>query len=446
MADRLVVVGGDAAGMAAASQARRLDPRLDIVALERGTRTSYSACGIPYLVAGDVASPDDLVARTPEQFRQQHRIDVRTGHEVMGVDLDERTAEVRNLVHERTFRLGFDQLMIGTGAHPIRPDLPGIDSPHIRGVATLDDGAQLLAEARQLECRDVVVVGSGFIGLEMAEAFHRWGARVTMIEAADRPMSRQLDPDMGDRLVDAVRGLGIDARFGEAVEGFETGRVLTPSGPVRADLVVLGLGVGPNAGLAEEAGLELGTRGAIRVSRRQETSVEGVYSAGDCAETYHRVSQRRIHVALGTVANKTARVAGVNLGGGYATFPGVVGTAITKICGTEVSRTGLSTEEATRAGFSVVSATIETTTTAGYFPAAEPMAVKAIAERGTGRLLGLQIVGGSGSAKRIDTAATALSAEMTVFDVIELDLSYAPPFSSVWDPVQVAARVVAKDL
>ncbi len=443
MAERLVVVGGDAAGMAAASQARRLDPGLDIVALERGTRTSYSACGIPYLVAGDVASPDDLVARTPDEFRREQRIDVRMRHEATAIDLDARTVEVRDLVHERTIRLGFDQLVVGTGAVPIRPDLPGIDSPHVRGVQTLDDGCRLLAEAREMECRDVVVVGSGFIGLEMAEAFHRWGARVTMVEAADRPMSRQLDPDVGDRLVAAVRGLRIDARFGEAVEGFEEGRVLTASGPVRADLVVLGLGVAPNAVLAAEAGLELGTRGSIRVDRRQATSAEGVWAAGDCAETYHRVSQRRLHIALGTVANKTARIAGVNIGGGYATFPGVVGTAITKICGTEVARTGLSTVEAERAGFAVVSATVETTTIAGYLPDAEPMVVKAIAERGTGRLLGMQIVGGTGAAKRIDTAATAVTAEMSAADVVELDLSYAPPFSSLWDPVQVAARVVA---
>ncbi len=446
MTNRLVVVGGDAAGMAAASQARRLDPSLDIVALERGSYTSYSACGIPYLVAGDVDTPDDLVARTPSEFRQEHRIDVRMRHEAKAIDLDARTVEVRDLVHERTFRLGFDQLMIGTGAHPIRPDLPGIDSDHIRGVQTLDDGCQLLAEAKELECRDVVVVGSGFIGLEMAEAFHRWGAKVTILEAADSPMSRQLDPDVGDRLIRAIKDLGIEARFGEAVEGFEEGRVLTPSGPVRADLVVLGLGVAPSSDLAADAGLELGTRGAIRVSRRQATSVDGVWSAGDCAETYHRVSQRRIHIALGTVANKTARVAGINLAGGYATFPGVVGTAITKICGSEVARSGLSTAEAERAGFSVVSATVEATTIAGYLPEAEPMAIKAIAERGTGRLLGMQIVGGTGSAKRIDTAATALTAEMTVFDVIELDLSYAPPFSSTWDPVQVAARVVAKQV
>lgn len=446
MPSRLVVIGGDAAGMAAAAQARRLDPNLDIVALERGTRTSYSACGIPYLVAGDVASPDDLVARTPDVFRREHRIDVRIRHEARAIDLDARTVEVRSLEHDRTFRLGFDQLVIGTGARPIRPDLPGIDGERIRGVQTVDDGAALLAEARDLECKDVVVVGAGYIGLEMAEAFHRWGARVVLVEGNERPMARTLDPDMADRLVQQIRDIGIEARFGERVEGFEPGAVHTSSGPIRADLVVLGLGVEPEAGLAEAAGLELGSRGSIRVNRRQMASAEGVWAAGDCAETYNRVSQRRVHVALGTVANKTARVAGINIGGGYATFGGVVGTAITKVCATEVGRTGLSTEQAIRDGFDVVEAVVETTTISGYLPDTEPMVAKAIAERRTGRLLGFQIVGGTGSAKRIDTAATALTAAMTVEDIVELDLAYAPPFSSVWDPVQVAARAALRKL
>lgn len=441
-----MVIGGDAAGMAAASQARRLNPGLDIVALERGTRTSYSACGIPYLVAGDVASPDDLVARTPDEFRRDHRIDVRMRHEATAIDLDARTVAVRVIPHDRTFRLGFDQLMIGTGAHPIRPDLPGIDQPWVRGVQTLDDGCGLLAEARRSNCKDVVVVGAGYIGLEMAEAFHRWGARVTLIEGNERPMARTLDPDMADRLTGLVRGLGIEARFGERVEGFEPGWVLTPSGPVRADLVVLGLGVEPSSALAADAGLALGPRGSIRVDRRQATSAEGVWAAGDCAETYHLVSQSRIHVALGTVANKTARVAGVNIGGGYATFPGVVGTAVTKVCSTEVGRTGLSSAEAARAGFVTAEVVIEATTRAGYFPGAEPMAVKAIAEKGTGRLLGMQVVGGTGAAKRIDIAAVAITAGMTVHDVVELDLAYAPPFSSVWDPVQVAARAAVREV
>jgi NADPH-dependent 2,4-dienoyl-CoA reductase/sulfur reductase-like enzyme len=203
---------------------------------------------------------------------------------------------------------------------------------------------------------------------------------------------------------------------------------------VRADLVVLGLGV------------TLGARGSIAVDRRQQTSTPGVWAAGDCAETYNRVSQRRMHVALGTVANKTARVAGVNIAGRYATFPGIVGTAITKVCSTEVARTGLSTAEAERAGFDPVTAVIEATTRSGYMPGAEPMVAKAIAERGTGRLLGFQIVGGQGAAKRIDTAAVAITAEMTVMDVVELDLAYAPPFSSVWDPVQVAARAAVREV
>ncbi|NLV56462.1 MAG: FAD-dependent oxidoreductase [Acidimicrobiales bacterium] len=446
MGKRLVVVGGDAAGMSGAAQARRLDPDLDIVALERGTRTSYSACGIPYLVAGDVSDADALVARTPEEFRREHRIDARVRHEVTAIDLDARTVEVRNLEHERTFRLGFDHLLIGTGARPVRPDIPGIASDHVHGVQTLDDGTRLLDVARRSRCRDAVVVGAGYIGLEMAEALHRWGARVALVEAHDHPLARTLDPDMGARLVDLIGAIGIECRFGERVRAIEPDRVVTDAGPARADLVVIGLGVEPEATLAEAAGLDLSVRGSISVDRRQQTSHEGVWAAGDCADTFHRVSQRRVHVALGTVANKTGRVAGVNIGGGHAGFPGVVGTAITKVCGTEVARTGLSTAEAERAGFAVATAVVETTTRAGYHPGAEPMVVKAIAERGTGRMLGLQIVGGQGSAKRIDTAATAITAHLTAADVVELDLAYAPPFSSVWDPVQVAARAVLRSV
>lgn len=446
MARRLVVVGGDAAGMAAASQARRLDPDLDIVALERGTRTSYSACGIPYFVAGDVPEVDDLVARTPEEFRNRYRIDARVRHEVTAIDLDAGAVEVHNLEHDRRFTLGFDQLMIGTGARPVRPDLPGIGADHVYGVQTLDDGVALLEAARRVRCRDAVVVGAGYIGLEMAEALTRWGARVTLVEGNDHPMARTLDPDMGERLVDQIRAIGIEARFGEKVEAIEVDRVVTGTGPVRADLVVLGLGVVPEARLAEAAGLDLGVRGAIAVDRRQSTSHDGVWAAGDCAETFHRVSQRRVHVALGTVANKTARVAGVNIAGGYATFPGVVGTAVTRVCGTEVARTGLSTREAERAGFVAVSSVVEATTRADYFPGSQDIVVKVIAEKGSGRLLGVQIVGGAGSAKRIDVAAAAVTAGWSVADVVDLDLAYAPPFSPLWDPVQVAARAACREV
>lgn len=427
-------------------QARRRQPYLEIVTLERGAWTSYAACGIPYLVAGDVASLDDLVARSPQEFRDKHRIDVRLHHEVVGIDATARTVEVRDIAHQRTITMGYDQLHVATGARPTRPNLPGIGLEHVKGVQTLDDAKALLDHARVARCQSVVVVGGGYIGLEMAEAFIRWGAQVTLLEGADQLMST-LDADMAERLVPPMRAMGIDVRLGTPVAGFEPGRVLLPGGDVLpADLVILGLGVTPNGELAAAAGAEAGPRGALVVDRRQRTSLDGVYAAGDCCASRHLVSGGLVHVALGTVANKQGRVAGINIGGGYATFPGVVGTAITKVCDLEVARTGLTEREAAADGFEAVAASIDATTIAGYMPDAQPITVKLVAERSTGRLLGGQIVGRAGSAKRIDTVATALHAGMSVGQIIDLDLAYAPPFSGVWDPVHIAARQLADRL
>jgi NADPH-dependent 2,4-dienoyl-CoA reductase/sulfur reductase-like enzyme len=439
MAERLIVIGGDGAGMSAASTARRLRPDLEIVALEKGGYTSYSACGIPHVVGGEVASLEDLVARTPQQFRAEHRIDVRMAHEVIGIDLDARRVQVRDHNHNRDVTLGFDLLHIATGARPIRPPLPGIDEPFIHGVQSLDDAAHLLEHAKASKSSQVVVVGGGYIGLEMAEAFVRWGAEVTVVDSGEHVMST-FDPDVAERIEEAMRRHGITLRLGEDVEGFEAGRVLTAAGPLDADLVVLGLGVAPASELAEEAGLELGARKAVRVDRRQQTSGEGVWAAGDCAETFHRVTQRSVHIALGTVANKTGRVAGINLAGGYATFEGVVGTAVSRICSAELARTGLNEREAVDAGFKAVARTIESTTRSAYLPSARPITVKMLAECRSGRVLGCQIVGEEGAAKRIDVVAAAITARMTVSDIVDLDLSYAPPVSPLWDPVQVAAR------
>ena len=439
MGERLVVIGGDAGGMAAASEARRRRPNMDIVALEKGDWTSYSACGIPYLVGGAIGKLEDLVARTPQEFRDGHRIDVRLRHEAMAVDLDRREVEVRDHDHGRTVRLGFDTLLFGTGARPRRPRLPGIDHECVMGVQTLGDAAQLLAQAERVHARKVVVVGGGYIGLEIAEAFVERGADVTVLERSAEVMGT-VDPDMGAMVSAAMRKQGIDVRCGVATLGFDPGVVHTDAGDVPADLVVLGLGVEPNSELAADAGVTLGAGGAIAVNRRQQTTADGVWAAGDCCESYHLVTTRKIYVALGTVANKQSRVAGTNIGGGYATFPGVVGTAITKICDTEIARSGLTEKEAARDGFGYVAVTIESTTTAGYLDSAKPITVKMLAERRSGRLLGAQIVGEDGAAKRIDVVATALHAGMTVEEMTHLDLSYAPPFSPLWDPILVAAR------
>ena len=439
MADRLVVIGGDAAGMTAATNARRGRPDLEIVVLEKGHHVSYSACGIPYVVSGAVERLDDLIVRTPREFRDGFRIDVRPRHEVRSIDLDTRRIEVRALDQERTLHLNFDLLHIATGARPVRPDLPGIDGPGIFGVQTLDDAQDLLDAVGAKRCRTVTVVGAGYIGLEMAEAFVRRGAQVTMVDSNAQPM-RSLDPDMGKRVAAAVRHFGVDLRLGLKVQGFDPGMVHTAAGDVPADLVVLGMGVAPNSALGIEAGLDAGAAGAISVDHRQRTSREGIYAAGDCADSRHLVSGRRVHVALGTVANKTGRVAGINLGGGYASFAGVLGTAVTRVCRVEVARTGLNEAEAQEAGIEHEVGSVEATTRAGYYPGAEPLFAKVLVERGSGRLIGGQLVGADRAGKRIDTLAAAITARMTAADFVNLDLAYAPAVSPMWDAFQLAAR------
>ncbi len=446
MKQRLVVIGGDAAGMTAASQAKRAcGGGLEVVALERSHHASYSACGIPYWVAGDVGSVDDLVARTPAEHRRRG-VDLRMRHEVESIDLDRREVSVRDVDAASSYRLGFDLLVVATGAVPVRPDLPGVDAEGIFGVQTLDDGDAVIEALRRDEPRAAVVVGGGYIGVEMAEAMVRHGLSVTVVDRAAEPMTT-LDADMGALVRTAMCGMGMDVRVGTAIEGFEADasghvRGVAVAGEViAADLVVLGIGVRPNTALARAAGLPLGESGGLRVDLRLGVrGVEGVWAGGDCVETFHRVSQTWGHIPLGTHANKHGRVIGANVSGGYATFPGVVGTAVSKVCELEIARTGLMEHEARAAGFDHVAVTIESTTRAGYFPGARGMTVKLIAERTTGRLLGAQIVGGDGSAKRIDVCAVALWNEMTVQEMTGLDLGYAPPFSPVWDPVLVAAR------
>ncbi|KUL33383.1 FAD-dependent oxidoreductase [Actinoplanes awajinensis] len=441
---RLIVIGGDAAGMSAASQARRRrgPDDLEILAFEMGRFVSYSACGIPYWIGGQVDGPDALIARTPEEFRK-NGIAVHTRHEVTGIDLDARTVTVRDLDAGRDRREGFDELVYATGASPVRPPWAETDAGGVFGVQTLEDGSALRAWLDTEKPESAVVIGAGYIGIEMAEAMINRGLRVTLVERSAQPMGT-VDEDMGTLVADAVRGLGIDLRTGVTVEGLETanGRiaaVVTDAGTLPAGVVVIGLGVRPNTALAAAAGLPLGATGGLRTDLRQRVA-DGVWAAGDCTETHHRVSGRQVHVPLGTHANKQGRVAGINLGGGYATFPGIIGTAVTKVCDLEVARTGLGSREADQAGFQYVTATVESTNRAGYYPGATPMTVKVLAERGTGMLLGAQIVGKAEAAKRIDAFAVAVWNRMTVGEMTGLDLGYAPPYAPVWDPVLVAAR------
>ncbi|MER5811173.1 FAD-dependent oxidoreductase [Streptomyces sp. NPDC002033] len=446
--ERLVVVGGDAAGMSAASQARRLKgpAELEITAFERGHFTSYSACGIPYWVGGQVAGRDELIARTPEEHRARG-IDLRTRTEVVELDPAGRRVRARDLETGAESWTAYDRLVLATGARPVRPRLPGIGAHGVHGVQTLDDGQRLMDSLDRTPGRRAVVVGAGYIGVEMAEALVRRGYEVTVLHRGEQPMAT-LDPDMGGLVHSAMNALGIVTVSRAEVTRVRTdgeGRavaVATAAGQeYPADVVVLGMGVEPRTALARAAGLPLGPSGGLLTDLSMRVrGHEDIWAGGDCVEVLDLVAGRTRHIPLGTHANKHGQVIGSNVAGGYATFPGVVGTAVSKVCDLEIARTGLRERDAREAGLRFVTSTIRSTNTAGYYPGAAEMTVKMLAERRTGRLLGVQIVGGAGAAKRVDVAAVALTAGMTVEQVVSLDLGYAPPFSPVWDPVLVAAR------
>ncbi|MFP1664927.1 FAD-dependent oxidoreductase [Streptomyces cavourensis] len=436
--------------MSAASQARRLKgpDELEIVAFERSRWTSYSACGIPYWVSGDVKHRDDLIARTPEEHRERD-IDLRMRTEVTEIDVAGQRVRAVDRESGEAYWTGFDKLVVATGARPVRPALPGIDAPGVHGVQTLGDGQALLDSLDALDPgrrRRAVVVGAGYIGVEMAEAMLKHGFEVTVLNRGKQPMAT-LDPDMGELVHEAMDGLGITTVNGAAVTAILTGpdgrvsEVATEERTYPADVVVLGIGVEPEAELARAAGLAVGPDGGILTDlAMRAVGHENIWAGGDCVEVLDLVAGRTRHIALGTHANKHGQVIGSNVGGGYGTFPGVVGTAVSKVCDLEIARTGLREKDARAVGLRYVTATIESTQRAGYYPGAKPMTVKMIAEHRTGRLLGVQIVGREGSAKRVDVAAVALTAGMTVEQMTALDLGYAPPFSPVWDPVLVAAR------
>lgn len=447
---RIVVVGADAAGMSAASTAKRAaGDDVEIIAFERGQWTSYSACGIPYWIGGEVSSEHDLVARTPEEHRERG-IDVCLGATVTALDADAGRVRVRD-ADGREEDHGYDDVVIATGAAPIVPDIPGVDASGVHVAHTIDDGTRILDDLDRNSPQRVVVVGGGYVGLEMAEASVHRGLDTTLVTRSATPMT-SLDADVGRLVHEALERDGISVRVSSPARGISTrdGRVMaveTDDGAIPADVVILGVGVRARSDLAAAAGLSTGDSGAISVDAHQRVDIDRrIWAAGDCVETFHRISRRHVHIPLGTHANKQGLVLGRNLVGADAEFPGVLGTAITKACSSEIARSGLGEGEARDAGFDVETVSIDNTTRAGYFPGAEPMTVKMIADRRDRRLLGAQIVGGAGAGKRIDTVATALWAGFTVDDVMFSDLSYAPPFSGVWDPVQVAARVLASRL
>lgn len=451
MADNtLVIIGGDAAGMSAASKVRRAQPDRNIIVFEKSAYTSYSACGIPYFISETVKDIEELVVRSPETFREKYNIDVRTMHLVLQVDTANKCIKVLDKEKKEESWQSYDQLLIATGGKPYCPDLTGHDANNAFGISTLKSGINIENYIEEKKPNSAVIIGGGYIGLEMAEALLIRGLKVTLVNRSKEVMNT-LDPDMGAMVTEAMRNLGVTVYCEEELKSFQMdGKVIqavvTDKQTIATDMVVFGMGTSPNTEFLKDSGIELGVKGAIKVNAHMQTNVKDVWAAGDCTETLHLISHKHVYIALGTIANKTGVVAGSSIAGESPSFPGVVGTAVCKICSYEVARTGILEKDLKDLKIDYVTGTIKSKTRAHYYPNARNITVKLLAEKNSGRLLGGQIIGEEGAAKRIDVLATALTHNLTLQNIIDLDLSYAPPFSPVWDPVQTAARKLINDI
>jgi NADPH-dependent 2,4-dienoyl-CoA reductase/sulfur reductase-like enzyme/rhodanese-related sulfurtransferase len=450
MSHRILIVGGVAAGASAATKARRTDEHAQIVLFERGEYVSFANCGLPYYVSRQIKRRESLLVVKPEQFRLRHNIDVRLRHEVVSIDREDHSVTVQNLVTGESTVEPYDSLVLTPGARPIVPPMPMADAPNVFLMRTIPDMDRIDAYIGQHETSDAVVIGAGYIGIEMAEALAERGLTVHVVERMNQVIP-PLDPDMTQFMEDYIRQSGVDLALGDGVAELagdgEVDRVVLESGrDIPTDLVVMAIGVRPNVDLATGAGLEIGSTGAIRVDSGLKTADPHIYAAGDAAETLCKVTGRPAWYPLAGLANKQGRVAGANAAGGAMRFGGATGTAIVRFGEKVCAATGLNESKAALAGFEFETAVIHTAHHATYYPGASSISVKLVYERHGGRLLGAQVVGGDGVDKRIDVLATALAGRMTVDDVAELDLAYAPPFGSARDPLVVAGSVAQNQI
>ncbi|MEF8881049.1 MAG: FAD-dependent oxidoreductase [Halapricum sp.] len=444
MSETFLVLGGDAAGMSAASKAKRDDPDREVVVLERGEWVSYGACGLPYYVKGEISELEDLVAVPAEKFIEERDIDLRTGHEATAIDTDEQVVTVES--EDETYGQSYDDLLISTGARALEPPIDGLDLDGVFTLHSMDAGREIKSYVESHDLERVAVIGGGYVGIEMAEAFSGQGLEVSLFE-----MLPQVLPTFGESVGEAVgeelREQDVDLHLSTQVERLagEEGvqAVETEEGSHSVDAALVGAGVVPNAELAEEAGIELGETGAIATDEYGRTNVENVYAAGDVAEMDHVVTGEPDHVPLALTANRAGRAVGQTVTGTETPVGEIAGTAVVKAFDLAAARTGITDEEeAIEAGFDPVSVTINAPSRAHYYPGGDKLELTMVADRETEKVLGASIVGREGVAKRIDTVATALHADMTVEDVEYLDLAYAPPFSPTWDPVLTTAKVL----
>lgn len=443
---KVVIVGGVAGGATAAARLRRLDEQAEIIVFERTGFVSYANCGLPYYIGGVIEEESALTLQSPKGFWDRFHITVKTNHEVTAIHPEEHTVEVHNLETGEHFIETYDNLILSPGAHPIRPELPGIDSKKLFCLRTVEDTLRIHSYVQEHKPASAVVVGGGYIGIEAAENLRKLGLEVTLLQRPKQLMNN-LDFDMATFVHMKMRDSGINLHLGANVTGFQEvdGRIVTnvaEGSPITADMVLLAIGVMPESHLAKEAGLQLGMKGAIAVNDRMETSAPDVYAVGDAVQIKHQVTGEDAVISLAGPANKQGRIVADVIAGLNSRYKGSLGSSVIKVFDLTVANTGLSEKAASAAGYQYESVVLSPGSHAGYYPGATPMTMKVVFEQETLRLLGAQIVGGEGVDKRIDVLATAIQAGIRADQLKDLDLAYAPPYSSAKDPVNMAGFMI----
>ncbi len=443
---KIVIIGGVAGGASAAARLRRLDERAEIVVLERTGYISYANCGLPYYIGGVIEDPEDLTLQTPESFFARFRVDMRVRHEATAIHPERKTVSVKNLETGEEFEEAYDKLLLSPGAKPTQPKLPGVGLKKVFTLRTVEDTFRIKEYLNAHHPKSAVLAGGGFIGLELAENLRELGMEVIIVQRP-RQLMNPFDPDMASFLHSEVRRHGVRLALGHTVEGFaeKDGGVevlLKDETPLRADMVVLAIGVTPDTALAKEAGLELGLKGSIVVNDRMETSVPDIYAVGDAVQVKHYVTGQDAVISLAGPANRQGRIAADNICGGDSRYPGSQGSSVLKIFDMTAAVTGVTESAAKRAGLDADAVILSPMSHAGYYPGGRLMTMKVVFEKSTCRLLGAQLVGYEGVDKRVDVLATAIHAGLTAIQLKDLDLAYAPPYSSAKDPVNMAGFLV----
>ena len=443
---KVVIVGGVAGGATAAARIRRLDEQAEIVVFERSAYISYANCGLPYYIGGVIEDAGELTLQTPESFFTRFRVQIKVLHEVTAIHPDRKTVSVTNLQTGERFEESYDKLLLSPGAKPTQPRFPGADSDRLFTLRTVEDTLRIRAYIDEHHPRSAVLAGGGFIGLELAENLRELGMDVTIVQKPMHLMT-PFDADMAALIHGEMRRHGVKLALGHTVEGFaqrDGGMdvLLQDAAPLHADMVILAIGVTPDTALAKEAGLELGVRGSIVVNDRMETSVPDIYAVGDAVQVRHFVTGQDALIALAGPANKQGRIAADNICGGDSRYSGSQGSSVVKVFDLTAAATGVNETNAGKAGLSVDSVVLSPMSHAGYYPGGKVMTMKVVFEKETYRLLGAQIVGYEGVDKRIDVLATAIRAGLKATELKELELAYAPPYSSAKDPVNMAGFMI----